>query len=120
MIRLANAHKSTCRGRLSCSHLKDPGTLGMSWLIGVFQAIGGQVGDEQVGEGLAHVEGDGPIERELRINHEGGVLGDHEAASVLVSVQQRLHPLHELCLHTACSGLKSQLQMRGWCSDAAL
>lgn len=55
----------------------------------------GKEGQQKVGRHLAHVEGDGPVGRELGVDGVRGVLGDHPAPRVQVPVQQRLLPLNK-------------------------
>ena len=70
--------------------------------------IKGKEGQQQVGHELAHVEGDGPIHRKLSVYGVGGVLSDHEAASVHVTMQQGLPLLHKL-------GLQATEGVALWC-----
>ena len=51
---------------------------------------------EQVGEVGAHVEADGSVEGELRVDHQAGARRAHERAGVQVAVEIRLLGAHEL------------------------
>lgn len=61
-------------------------------------AIQGKEGQQQVGHEFAHIKGNGPIECKLGVYGIGGVLSDHEAACVHVTMQQGLGLFNEFGL----------------------
>lgn len=87
------------------AYLNQPSPLLCAWLSSSAVAIESKESQQQIGNELAHIKGNGTIHCKFSIYGVCGVLSDHETTSVHVPMQQSLCPLDKLGLHPNCMTL---------------